>query len=221
MIYDSKVRINCLVLTAWTFQHEGVLSLPASFRLSVRKLYLVCSITRHRFDLESSNLHQTCILGYSRLVSKMEVSDLDLPFWLRILGNLACLFDNLYWIWGRIIKFTPNMHLGILSARIENGGHLTWPSSSLGHHFDSRNCIRCCLCTDLGRPRALHFSKVHLFTWFLKIVLTSNFRAEWQSALQVDSTAYMYYLHLISTIIYWWLTCGSTRIHSYFPDVVT
>ena len=35
-------------------------------------------ITRHRFGLESPNLHQTCILEYSRLVLKMEVIDLDL-----------------------------------------------------------------------------------------------------------------------------------------------
>ena len=36
-------------------------------------------ITRHRFGLESPNLHQTCILGYPQLVLKMEVIDLDLP----------------------------------------------------------------------------------------------------------------------------------------------
>ena len=64
------------------FQAEGVLSLPASVRLSVRasayNLLLVRTITRHRFELESPNLHQTCILGYSQLLLKMEVIDLDL-----------------------------------------------------------------------------------------------------------------------------------------------
>ena len=63
------------------FQAEGVLLL-ASVRLpvrpSVRKLYLVRTVTRHKFELESPNLHQTCITGYSRLVLKMEVIDLDL-----------------------------------------------------------------------------------------------------------------------------------------------
>ena len=59
------------------FQSEGVLSLP-SVRLSVRKLYVVHTITRDRFELESPNLHQTYIVGYSRLVLKMEVIDLDL-----------------------------------------------------------------------------------------------------------------------------------------------
>ena len=68
------------------------------------------------------------------------------PFWLRILGNLACLHDYLYWIWGRVTKFAPNMHLGILSAGIENGGHWPWPSTSFGHNFDSRNWIECCFC---------------------------------------------------------------------------
>ena len=49
-----------------------------SVRLSVRKLYLVRTITRHKFELELPNLHQTCIMGYSRLVLKIEVIDLDL-----------------------------------------------------------------------------------------------------------------------------------------------
>ena len=43
------------------FQADGVLSLPASVRLSVRpsvrKLYLVRSITHPKFELESPNLH--------------------------------------------------------------------------------------------------------------------------------------------------------------------
>ena len=59
------------------FQAEGVLSLPASVRLSVRP-HPVRMITRHKFELESPNLHQICIQGYSRLVLKMEVIDLDL-----------------------------------------------------------------------------------------------------------------------------------------------
>ena len=47
---------------------------------SVSKIYLVRMITRHRFELESLNLQQTCILGYFQLVLvlKMEVIDLDL-----------------------------------------------------------------------------------------------------------------------------------------------
>ena len=35
-------------------------------------------MTRHRFELESPNLLQICVLGHSLLVSKMEVIDLDL-----------------------------------------------------------------------------------------------------------------------------------------------
>ena len=49
-----------------------------SARLSVRQLYLFCAISRHRFGLKSPNLHQTCILGYPRLVLKVEVIDHDL-----------------------------------------------------------------------------------------------------------------------------------------------
>ena len=67
----------------FAFQAEGVLSMPASVHLSVcpslrqpvcpsaRKLYLV----RHKFELESPNLHQSCIMEYSRLVLKMQVFD--------------------------------------------------------------------------------------------------------------------------------------------------
>ena len=42
------------------------------------EIWLVRLITHHRFGLESPNLHQTCILGYSRLVLNMEVIDFDL-----------------------------------------------------------------------------------------------------------------------------------------------
>ena len=46
--------------------------------LSVRKLYLVHTITRHKFGLESPNLHKACTLRYSQLILKMGVIDLDL-----------------------------------------------------------------------------------------------------------------------------------------------
>ena len=36
------------------------------------------------------------------------------PFWLRILGNLACPCDNSSQVWAWITKFAPNIHLGIL-----------------------------------------------------------------------------------------------------------
>ena len=52
------------------------------------------------------------------------------PFWLRILGNLTCPHDNSSQIWTGITKFTSNMHPGILSTGIENGGHWPWPSRS-------------------------------------------------------------------------------------------
>ena len=52
--------------------------MPSSVRPSVRKLYLVRAITRHRFELVSPTLHQTCIMGYSRLVLKIGVINLDL-----------------------------------------------------------------------------------------------------------------------------------------------
>ena len=68
------------------------------------------------------------------------------PFWLRILGISACLPNNFYWIWARITKCAPNMHLGILAARIENGRHWPWPSRPFGH-FNSQNGIQRSSCT--------------------------------------------------------------------------
>ena len=66
-----------LLFLPFAFQADGVLSLPASVRLSVRKLYLVHTIACHRFELESPNLLQTCIVEY-QLVLKIGVIDLDL-----------------------------------------------------------------------------------------------------------------------------------------------
>ena len=127
-------------------------SVCPSVRPSVRKLYLVRAITRHRFELESPNLHQTCILGYSRLVLKM-VIDLDLQGHfghfdsefeeIRLVRTITrhrcglkspnlpqtCILGysrlvlKMEVIDLRITKFAPNMHPMILSAGIENGGH--------------------------------------------------------------------------------------------------
>ena len=91
------VNICPLAFPAWR-----VLSWPAFFRPSVslsinqhNQLYLVRIITRHRFELESTNVHQIYILRYSL---NMEVSGLDFqghfwPFWLR---KSAWSRDNLY-----------------------------------------------------------------------------------------------------------------------------
>ena len=67
-----------------------ILSLPAfaPLCLSIHKLWVVRTITHHRFELESPNLHQACILGYFWLVLKMGVNDLDLQ------GHLATSTQN-------------------------------------------------------------------------------------------------------------------------------
>ena len=85
------------------------------------------------------------------------------PFWLRILGNLACLRDNLWWIWARINKFAPNMHLGILLAIIENWGHWPWPwpwPKVIWPSFRFKKLHSTLLLyTDLGRPRGATLPK--------------------------------------------------------------
>ena len=65
------------------------------FYLELLEICLVCAMTLHRFGLESPNLHQTCILGYSQLVLKMEslTFKVILAIWLKLLGNLAYLHD--------------------------------------------------------------------------------------------------------------------------------
>ena len=58
---------------------------------------------------------------------------LSLPGPVRLsvcLWTFPCRHDNLSHIWARITKFAPNMHLGILSAGIENRGNWLWPSRS-------------------------------------------------------------------------------------------
>ena len=85
---DIKKKCSGYHFCPLAFQAEGVLLLPASVHpcvrlsvcLSVRKLYLVRMITHHRFELVSTNLHQTCILGYSQLVLEMEIIDLELQY---------------------------------------------------------------------------------------------------------------------------------------------
>ena len=47
-------------------------------KTSICKLYLVCTITHHRLELKSPNLHQTCFMGYLELVLKMGAIDFDL-----------------------------------------------------------------------------------------------------------------------------------------------
>ena len=71
-------------------------------------------------------------------------------FWLRVLGIPACPRNNFYWIWARITKFAPNMHLGILAVDIENGGN--WPWSSRSFRLTKRHSTSL-LYTHLGQPR--------------------------------------------------------------------
>ena len=106
-------------------------SVRPSVNPSVRKLYHVRTITCHRFELKSPNLHQTCILGYSRLLLRIGLIDLDLQ------GNFGH-FDSEFLEIQLVCMITrhrfglqsPNLHPGIFSACIENKGHWLWPSRS-------------------------------------------------------------------------------------------
>ena len=72
--------LNALLPLGFSGRRGIVVACVCPFvRPSVRKLYPVRTITRHTFELESPNLLQTCIMGYSLLVlMKIGVTDLDL-----------------------------------------------------------------------------------------------------------------------------------------------
>ena len=75
---ESCYKKYMLLFTPLAIQAWWILSVPASVCQSVRELSLVCTITSHIFELESPNLHQTCILRYSQLVLQIGVIDFDL-----------------------------------------------------------------------------------------------------------------------------------------------
>ena len=96
----AELRIHAFLPPGLSGQRGIVIAcIRLSVRPSVHKLFFVCMITHHRFEMESPNLHKTCILGYSWLLLKVEVIDLDLQahfghFDSEFLGNLACLCNN-------------------------------------------------------------------------------------------------------------------------------
>ena len=66
-------------------------------------MWLIRTITHHRFELESQNLHHACIIRYSRLLLKMGVIDLDLQCHLAIL-NQETAFNVALVYWSRQAK---------------------------------------------------------------------------------------------------------------------
>ena len=86
--YMKKTRKKKQVCGAACFMAAEI-----KFSEDVRKLYFVRTITHRRFELESPNLHQICILGYCRLLLKMEAIDLDPQGHLAILTQNSRKFD--------------------------------------------------------------------------------------------------------------------------------
>ena len=104
-LYEIRLIRTTLMDLGWNHQictnmHHGILSAgiengdhwpSRSFWPSWRRILenLVCRAIRcSGFELESTNLHQICILGFSQLVLKMGVNDIDL------LGHLAISTQN-------------------------------------------------------------------------------------------------------------------------------
>ena len=63
----------------------------------VCKLYLVHTRTDHRYQLESWNLHQTCIVGYFQLVLKVRVISQTFKVLLAILTQNSRKFSSSTW----------------------------------------------------------------------------------------------------------------------------
>ena len=131
------------------------------FDLKFYENRFVRAIARHKFGLESTNLQQTCILGYSCLVLKIGVIDLYLQSHFGIstqsCGNVVCSRNNLKWFELEsshlhqicVLRFPWQVyHTGIINRDLQ--GHLAilnqvsmkWRSTSL-------------LYTDQGRPRGI------------------------------------------------------------------
>ena len=72
---------------------------PFGFEFSENRF--VCMITCNKYELESQNLPQLCIKGYSQLVLKMEVIDLDLQCHLAILSTQETAFNVVRVYWSR------------------------------------------------------------------------------------------------------------------------
>ena len=109
------------------FQAEGVLSLLASVRLTVRKIYLVRAITLSQIWAGITKFAPYMYTGI--LSAGIEngghwpwPSRSILPFLLWIQGNSASPHGNSQQIWVKITKLAPSMHPMVLLFGIENGG---------------------------------------------------------------------------------------------------
>ena len=74
------------------------------FVLELLQIWLVCMITNNGFELESPNLHQICILGYSQLVLKKEDINLDLQHYLAIISTQETAFNVALVYWAKLAK---------------------------------------------------------------------------------------------------------------------
>ena len=154
--------------TPWLFRPKGYcrclhLSVCPSIHPFVCRWTLFCQ-HKNRFQLQSSNLHQTCIIllkrGSLTLIFRVILVNLT-----QNSRNSACLHDNSSRIWAGITKFAPYMHPRILWDCIENGGHWPWPTRSF---WNSKKQHSSFFYTDLGRSRGVSRPKCALVLHVIK-----------------------------------------------------
>ena len=165
------------ISTSWPFRLKGYCRCQhLSVHPSVREIRH--TITRHRFEPESPNLHQISIMGYYRLVLKIWVINLD----------LQCHFDSKFSeIWlvcaitcdGIELK-SPNLHLiwilrfswlvldtGVIDHDLQ--GHFAiWFQDSKKRRSTSL------FHTDLGRPRGVARPNELLYSFILLMNKAEN-----------------------------------------------
>ena len=149
---------SALIFMSWPFRLNGYCRL--SVCPSVCKLLLVSTITRHRFELESPNLHQTCIMGYFQLLLNMETIDLHLQ------GHLGHFVSELQEIWlicvisrHRFRLDSPNLHQTCIlgySRLVLKMEVIDFDLQGHFGHIDSEFQEK----ADLGRPRVVSCPKM-------------------------------------------------------------
>ena len=127
---------------------------------------LSCLVTLPRFGLELSNLHQTLILGYSRLVLKMGAIDLDYHIYFDLEYSEIWLVRPITQICTTYASWVSRGWL----KNVENGDHWLWHSKSFGH-FDSEfqeTAFNAALVYWSGPTKECYTSQRALVVWLSK-----------------------------------------------------
>ena len=149
-------HLDIMIFTPWPFRSKRYCRcLRPSVRPSVRKLFLVHTITRHRFGLQSPNVHQTCILGFFQLLLKMAFKSFAIwsSFRLKKLHSMLLLYTDLgrpkgtYYMCSCNLLRLHNIHANLIDIPLHFINSL-WPSDDTWQHGTWSTLVQvmaCCL----------------------------------------------------------------------------